>query len=182
MRICSIEWCGKKHHWKWYCSTHHTRFLKHWDANITKNIRWEDRINNKLYSLYLWIRKRCLSTNCKNYKNYWWRWITLCDRWNWKEWFKNFLADMWPRPDWYSVWRIDNDWPYSPENCRRETRHQQASNRRNSNEVVWVSRHKEKSKWVSTICVSQNIVLWSYDKFEDAVYARKEAELKYKIY
>lgn len=181
MRTCTIDWCDKKYHWIWYCTKHYERFKKYWDVNFVKSIRWENRLKHILYSLYLWIRRRCLSPNYKNYKNYWWRWITLCDRWLGIDWFTNFCNDMWPRPEWYSIDRIDNDWPYSPENCRRATRHQQQANRRINNKVVWVTRYKNTWKRVARICIWKSISLWSYKRYWNAVKARKKAEEKYGI-
>lgn len=130
---------------------------------------------------------RCYSdSDPDRYAYYGGRGIIVRDRWRESDGngFKNFFEDMAPRPEVFTLDRIDPNDDYYKENCRWVSKSEQSYNRRkNTNNtsgrtgVYWI---ENLSKWEVQIGVDSNSLrIGWYESFEEACAAREEAELKY---
>lgn len=108
------------------------------------------------YATWSGMKTRCYNTQNDAYKSYGERGITVCDRW--LESFSAFLNDMGERPKGKSLDRINNDGPYSPENCRWATRTQQSNNTRRNVRILFNGREMTVSEWAKSLGVSREML------------------------
>jgi hypothetical protein len=109
---------------------------KHGESGTVEHKTWRD------------IIRRCTDPDCPGWPGYGGRGITVCDRWQGSDGFDYFLKDMGRRPDGrMSIDRIDNDGPYSPENCRWANYMVQENNSRNNRRLSYGGRTQTISQW-----------------------------------
>ena len=121
------------------CLRSETRKKMNFDmATHRHTVRKDDgsRESSPTYRSWKSMHDRCNNSNSPNYHLYGGRGIRICDRWNGKGKFVNFLADMGERPDGMTLDRKETDGNYEPSNCRWATASEQTKNRRQTPSVV----------------------------------------------
>jgi len=98
----------------------------------------------KIYNIWNGMRFRCQNSNSAAYHRYGAREIYVCKRW---EKFENFLEDMGEPSVGMSLERINNDGPYSPENCKWATRREQARNNSRNRILEIDGKRRSMTEW-----------------------------------
>jgi hypothetical protein len=120
---------------------------------------------NAEYKAWCHIKDRCHNPTNKSYARYGGRGIVVCDRW--RDNFETFLADMGPRPSSrHSIERVNNDGPYSAENCRWATPTEQNNNKRSNKHVEAFGRRQTLAQWARELGVG-------YSMLQQRIYRQK---------
>lgn len=135
------------------------------------------------YQSWSEMRRRCSDTKTDYYEDYGGRGIAVCERWVHS--FENFLEDMGKRPSRrHSIDRIYNDGDYEPSNCRWSTGSEQMMNQRlrstNTSGYKGITWEARRNSWLAKITLNyKSIHLGNFENIEDAIKARKQAEIRY---
>lgn len=112
--------------------------------------------NSAEYRAWVHMKERCLNPKTKHFHRYGGRGITLAHEWLD---FSTFLTDMGRRPEGCWLERVNNDGPYSKENCLWATTSEQARNRSSNIKLTYNKRTQIVSDWAretglaaTTIC------------------------------
>ena len=110
-------------------------------------------VRGRLYYIWHNMKRRCLDPQNHSYPYYGGRGITVCERWLK---YENFKADVGYPPEGMTLDRIDNDGPYSPENCRWATRTEQNNNTRSNRMVTFQDKTQTIAQWAREIGIRQS--------------------------
>lgn len=128
--------------------------------------------NERIYSIWDLMKRRCFDSNRVEYKNYGGRGITVCPEWlnsqNFIEWaYQNGYSDE------LTLDRIDNNGDYCPQNCRWVNREEQANNKRNNRFITHKGQTKTITQWAKENGIPYYVLKKRYDKlgwtFERAI-------------
>ena len=113
-----------------------------------------------LYNTWYGMIRRCYREQCPMYPIYGARGIKVCDQWlDTETGFDRFLSDMGPRPEHFSLDRIDPDGDYCPENTRWADSVTQMRNKR------YTKIKKEDLETVFSLLDAENTLRSIGDKF-----------------
>lgn len=136
------------------------------------------------YNHELWMRMkaRCYYTNKKYYKKYKENKIGVHEDWRTDfESFNKYLNEvLGPRPENYTLDRIDNKKDYEPGNIRWASSSEQCQNRNCYNPTGYQGVTKDRKKFVAQITTNYRYTrLGRFDTAEEAALAYNQAALKY---
>lgn len=125
---------------------------------VRRKIPKIDDFTRKFYKQLTEVRNRCYNPNNKAYTGYGGRGIYICNEW---------MEDKTKFVDWvrHSNWspglqldRIDNDGPYSPENCRWVTSKENNNNKSNNHLVLYNGEYLTLSQICDKYGISSNVL------------------------
>lgn len=95
--------------------------------------------NSRLYSVWKTMKKRCENKNCKSYKWYGAKGVSVCDEWHdysaFKKWALDNGYDEKAEKGDCTIDRINPYGDYEPSNCKWVSMAEQARNKRNSVQI-----------------------------------------------
>lgn len=130
-------------------------------ALMVKRQTTHNMSRTKIYGVWSSMLNRCRNPKHPAYPHYGARGITVCQEWMD---FATFFSDMGERPAGHQLDRINNDGPYSPDNCRWTDTLTQHRNRRNTIRVTHNGETKFLVEWAKQFSANYDVMANHYRK------------------
>lgn len=103
------------------------------------------------------MKQRTMNPKCRAYKNYGGRGIGICDEWlNFEPFCEWAISNGWRKG--LDLDRVDNDGPYSPQNCRWVDRRTNVNNRRRTVLLNVNGKEMPLTFWAETIGCDRTLI------------------------
>ena len=143
---------------------------KWWNQSCWCLAKWWIRLSwTKFYHKYVSMKARCEDPKSDSYYLYWARWIK-CLWEKFEDFYKDMYCSYWFHREMYwdedtTLDRIDSDWNYCKENCRRATRKEQANNKSNNRKLTYrwktdTLENRAKKLWLTYSALYQRLYKW----------------------
>lgn len=201
-RICIENGCNRSYYCRGYCKLHYEKKRRAgaYPARVVRkyctfsgcemrhmargfcHYHYREKYQT-LYNIWYQMIRRCTYPRHPEFNRYGKRGVKVCEQWI-KSWTK-FAEDMGPKPhENYSLDRIDVDGDYTPLNCRWADKTVQSINQRTRRDnkigIKGVYYDKTRNKYTAEIKLNgEHIHLGRFSVLEEAIAARKNAEMKY---
>ena len=127
-------------------------------ATATQRCTTHGKSKTRIYQVWFGMKRRCNDPKMQSYKYYGMRGIYVCDEWDNS--FQTFYD--WAISHGYSdnltIDRIDNNGPYSPDNCRWVTRQEQDNNRRRCIMICYQGRTQNLMQWCKELDLDYKLI------------------------
>lgn len=117
------------------------------------------RHSEKLYGVWLDMRRRCQNSNDQAYHNYGGRGIKVCEEWSDYAVFRKWSLEN-GYQEGLTIDRVNNDGNYSPDNCRWTTRKVQCNNMRKNKFLTVGGETHTLSEWAEITGMNVSTISW----------------------
>jgi len=137
------------------------RARRHTCGCLSGNVR-HGATGTSEYQIWHSMKARCTNPLAANFQWYGGRGISVCE--SWLESFEAFHHDMGDRPPGRSLDRIDNNGPYSPENCRWASKETQNGNRRSNRILTYLGETHTLTEWARKLNILPDTLSYRINK------------------